>query len=156
MEIEREVASNNMVDKANKTKGKRPAVQITEKQVMGSYVTGSSKMNGDNKEDKNGETLGHYQRNRHYNKAGAAEEHTVVRGEQNGTIIKVSLVSNQRAGEMVEEILEMNMGDHHNDPPRLEKNDIFINLLDVASDQEVAACMHTNAEGLHVYVDMGC
>lgn len=155
-ETEMVVLEHNGLDKSDKTKGKRPAVQVNEKQIMGSYATSCSKSHTENMKKNNGEAAEQYQGKRVYHKAGALEEHTVVRGEQNGAIITATKVLNQDDGESAEGLAGMDMGDHHNDPPGFGFDDPDGQRMDFVSGQGTAACMHTLGEGMHEDVDMGC
>lgn len=102
--------------KNTKIKSRRPAVQINEKQVME-----LNKMTEDiNDRDigrNNGGKLERSGRHRTWNKAGAEEEHTVVRGENHGAIITTTRVSNSNDGHLLHGILEFTMQEHHDDPP---------------------------------------
>lgn len=51
------------------------------------------------------------------NQAAACEEHTVVRSDNHGTTITHTLVMSQESGDNMMTSIEMNVGDHFNDPP---------------------------------------
>lgn len=105
--------------KNNKQKGKRPAVQISEKQVRNSSNINMSKKNGLNDSEK--EVRAAQNPNIHpRNKAGAAEEHVVVHGEKNGAKITTITVCNQEEDQGVRDIPDLTMQEHHNDPPFME------------------------------------
>lgn len=99
-----------------KSKGKRPVIQVNEKQIRDKNEasersqTGLSILN-----DKENETNNKARRGP--NRAAAAEEHVVVHGEREGEIIKAMRVSNQEEGGILHGIPEFEAGDHHSDPP---------------------------------------
>lgn len=114
------------LSKNNKTKGKRPAVQISEKQVMSTTNTNMSRKNGLTDREKEGRTT-QDQTSRMRNMAGAAEEHVVVYGKKNDTNITSVTVRNQGEDHRFQGIPDINMHEHHNDPPAME-HDIDLNF----------------------------
>lgn len=99
-----------------KNKGKRPAVQAIEKQIMGTNSnmrrTQSGPRVGVNEEPGIREKA-----KRAVNKAAAADEHIVVRGEKFGEVISTIKVTGQEDNGLCHGIPELTMSDHHEDQP---------------------------------------
>nr|GMC90004.1 hypothetical protein Iba_chr04fCG4090 [Ipomoea batatas] len=82
---------NNRLNKQGNLggKGKRPAVIVSENQIMG----------------------------RTSNQAAASDEHTVVIATDHGNKVTRTTVNINKEGPMMHGVLELNMNEHHNDPP---------------------------------------
>lgn len=86
---------------------------------------------------------------RQYNKAGAAEEHVVVRGEKNGDIITATRVSSQGLGVLAQGIPELEMDEHYNDPPTMMTDRNFASMMDCENDHGGDTSMHAYSAGVH-------
>lgn len=121
---------------------------------MGRNVTSLSRATMDSTRTSYGGTPKVHQGTRPYNKAGAADEHTVVRGKDNGAVITAVTVSNHEAEEREEGDITMNSCAHFNDPPRLDNLDE--SEQDIALYQEHVACMNADAVDMHEDAFMEC
>lgn len=113
-----------------KSKGKRTAVQVNEKQVLGNNEAskktsdGLREARGKDKEEQNKSRIGP-------NRAAAAEEHVVIHGKNNGEIITEVRVSNHEERGIMHGIPELDAYGHFSDPPsRTDKFDLNFSVND--------------------------
>lgn len=96
-----------------KTKGKRPTVQINEKQIMGGGRSDVAKPNEEAESSKRWEKIKRNPTEQGPNRAAEALEHTVVMASEHGACVTKKIVSND--GTVL-------MEEHHNDPPSHDKD----------------------------------
>lgn len=111
-----EMGVDNGLKKSLKSKSRRPAVQVNEKQDMENNRNNEEAWLKTN--DRNtGEKVARGTSSRTRNKAGEEDEHIFVRGENHGTVITSTKVSNRKADSLLHGIPELSMQEHHEDPP---------------------------------------
>lgn len=118
----------------DRSRGRRPAVQVSEKQVMGEKGSGQAMSKETESLIVRSKDHGQPNRIKHANQAAAAEDHTVVRGENNGmNITKTVIRNNNNSLSIGHGIPEFAMDEHVNDPPiHQEEGDDNMGFLEEA------------------------
>lgn len=106
----------------NGPRGRRPNTQINEKKIMGTYKVMESQEIGPSLMDNVQEKETQNKQKRGPNKAGAAHEHVVVHGENNGEKIVVHRVENKQGEVNIQRLEDLAAHEHFNDPPNHDKD----------------------------------
>nr|GMD97095.1 heat shock 70 kDa protein [Ipomoea batatas] len=110
----------------NYSKGKRPSVQVNEKQILNEKAEKYSGHTNKVANTSRGEKSSYSKKGQGGNKAGAAERHTVVRGEKFGMISVATVVDNESKTQRQEGLNEMAFLEHHDDPPIANEEEIEV------------------------------
>lgn len=118
---------NNGPKGTTKAKGKRPNVQINEKQIMGKK--GPAYEEGNAQDENSGvRPVCRTTQKKTVNRAAAAEDHVVVHGERNGAHVTSVRVTNSEEAAVLQCIPVL---EHHSDPPlRDEQFDLNFSVSD--------------------------
>nr|GMC81631.1 uncharacterized protein LOC109158743 [Ipomoea batatas]GMC90009.1 uncharacterized protein LOC109158743 [Ipomoea batatas] len=110
---------NNRLNKQGNLggKGKRPAVIVSENQIMGQKEQPPQMHIGGAESSKNKDRVNRGIKGRTSNQAAASDEHTVVIATDHGNKVTRTTVNINKEGPMMHGVLELNMNEHHNDPP---------------------------------------
>nr|GMD39846.1 uncharacterized protein LOC109158743 [Ipomoea batatas] len=110
---------NNRLNKQGNLggKGKRPAVIVSENQIMGQKEQPPQMHIGGAESSKNKDRVNRGIKGRTSNQAAASDEHTVVIATDHGNKVTRTTVNINKEGLMMHGVLELNMNEHHNDPP---------------------------------------
>lgn len=136
---------------ADRMKGRRPSVQVSEKQIMRNNAVSTSKNNENKNKEKITEAPGRGMGYKQHNRAGAAEEHVVVRGEKNGEIIIEERVMNEGMEQASYGLPKINIYEHFSDPPYtrgIDVEGVDMDYEEFPGDDvrmhEVVPCMHAD------------
>lgn len=114
------------LNKAQRVRGKRPRIEIIEKQALEMQENSGKKSSGLTRDNTSGKEA-QIPKKREPNKAAAGEEFTVVRDEKNGEVITSERVLSQVENQMLHGIPEIMYEEHHSDPP-LNDREIDLNF----------------------------
>nr|GMD86277.1 ribonuclease H [Ipomoea batatas] len=117
------------------SKGKRPSVQVNEKQILNEKAEKYSGQTSNAANTSRGEKSSYSKRGYGGNKAGAAERHIVVRGEKFGKVSVATVVENEFETQRQEGFNEMVLLEHHEDPPKSNED-----VSEVVIEEKDSAC----------------
>nr|GMC82869.1 uncharacterized protein LOC109162703 [Ipomoea batatas] len=117
------------------SKGKRPSVQVNEKQILNEKAEKYSGQTSNAANTSRGEKSSYSKRGYGGNKAGAAERHIVVRGEKYGKVSVATVVENEFETQRQEGLNEMVLLEHHEDPPKSNED-----VSEVVIEEKDSAC----------------